>query len=80
MTVCARAHLYRLIYPRCGEEGAEKVYAFRIAGWDKYMEIELITHRDSRPLRYLEKFKEMMRQSVQREDETIIKWLSAGQI
>ena len=80
MTVCARAHLYRLFYPRCGEEGAEKVYAFRIAGWDKYMEIELITHRDSRPLRYLEKFKEMMRQSVQREDETIIKWLSAGQI
>lgn len=56
------------------------MYAFRIAGWDKYMEIELITHRDSRPLRYLEKFKEMMRQSVQREDETIIKWLSAGQI
>ena len=73
VTICSRAHLRRLMREGQGEDNP--VYAFRIQGWDKLMDIELVSHRDSRPLNYLESFREMMRQVVRAEDEAIQAWL-----
>ena len=73
VTICSRAHLRRLVREGQGEDNP--VYAFRIQGWDKLMDIELVSHRDSRPLNYLESFREMMCQVVRAEDEAIQAWL-----
>ena len=79
VTICALAHLHRLM-DGCGVgQSGGKIHVFRIRGLDKTMDIELVTHRDSRPLNYLDCFRDMMRRTIQAEDEAILSWLAAQQ-
>ena len=65
-----------------GHAGQHKncqAYAFRVRGWDRRMDVELVTHRDSRPLKYMEQFQQMLCAAVQAEDQAILQWLERVQ-
>ena len=79
MTICARAQLHRLIQSDQENMGEDFVYAFRVRGWDRRMDVELVTHRDSRPLKYMEQFQQMLCAAVQAEDQAILQWLERVQ-
>ena len=38
-----------------------------------------MTHRDSRPLKYMEQFQQMLCAAVQAEDQAILQWLESVQ-
>lgn len=79
MTICARAQLHRLIQSDREKMGEDFVYAFRIQGWDRCMDVELVTPRDGQPLKYMVQFQKILRAAVQSEDRAIIKWLETVQ-
>ena len=79
MTICARAQLHRLIQSDQENMGEDFVYTFRVRGWDRRMDVELVTHRDSRPLKYMEQFQQMLCAAVQAEDQAILQWLERVQ-
>ena len=79
MTIGARAQLHGLIQSDQENMGEDFVYAFRVRGWDRRMDVELVTHRDSRPLKYMEQFQQMLCAAVQAEDQAILQWLERVQ-
>lgn len=74
-TVCSRSHLRKVMQQ---PEGDLEVYTVR--GSDKYLEVELITHRDAQSLAYRTAFLKLLKQRVLEEDAEICEWLRSRNI
>ncbi|MBQ5754239.1 MAG: LysR family transcriptional regulator [Oscillospiraceae bacterium] len=68
--ICARAALRRLM---AGQE--EPIRVFPLRDCPRRLEVELITHRDARPLEYMTAFARGLAAAALREDGEITRWL-----
>lgn len=74
-TVCSQSQLRRII-----EHPTTALEVYSIRGTQKYLNAELIEHRDAQPLAYRTAFAKLLKQNVLEENAAVCSWLKENKI
>ena len=73
--LCPRFYVRRII--ELNERGGSQLLVFSVRGFTKRLAVELITHRDARPLHYLSRFVGILEDVTRENDRVVCVWLEA---